>query len=359
MRTMLFLMVFILAATLVAQTAPKLAPETSLVLKNGDYVRNLSGSDLWNELRDHEAKTKVTSGAYEQSARGKNPSFIIPLETAVQQKLQRQSESFQTAAVEQTASTPTRSGEYNLEAGYNQVWGDKAKFAAYVDALVKIHGSKAERSLDAHLNAGGHVFNYEVKALEFSAAMRTSPTPTAHTVLRIFGKTKFNYSGTTVYNKMFFNDEVGKTVDFFIGPVPVSVRGAIGGSAGFEAKLTVVEAGIQGTATPGITSYGKADANVDLWFVKVGVQGHLDLLIDYLPVSLTAQLVGSNLDLNLKVLNNLKALSGKIDLIAKVLEFWKIWEDESWKTYSTTLFSWQGIQKDWTIFDKSLKVAVN
>ena len=175
--------------------------------------------------------------------------------------------------------------------------------------------------------------------------------------MKIFGKTKFSYSGTTVYKKLFWSDELGKTVRFFIGPVPVSVYGAIGGSAGFEAGLGVVASGIKGYIKPGLTTYGKADAGVDLWFVKVGVQGKLDLLIDHLPVSLTSQLINNNktLEMILKVTNDLKALAGRIDLIAKVKEFWKFWKDP-YKTYTVKLFSWSGIAKNWILYNKSWKI---
>jgi len=361
MKRLSLLLVLFICSALVAQDATPvrqvLRPDTPLVLKDGEYVRHLTGGELWQDLGQYEAETKITNGAYEVESRGEK-NFIVPMSPEVREKLRLQEEHFSRTAITAEPMAPGRGKEATLEIGYNQEWGQKDTFAAYVDALAKIYGSQESRAIHAHLNAGGYVFNYQVKALEFGADMNnTGSSATANIYLRIFGQTKYSSTTPLLYKKIFYSNEIGKTVRFFIGPVPVSVTGAIGGSAGFEAKLGVVGNGVQGTVTPGITSYGKADAGVDLWFVKAGVEGSIDLLIDYLPVSLTTQLItegGLALDLNLHVENQLKALAGKIIIFAKVYALW-----EGWKTYPTTLFEWAGISKNWVLYDKSYKIPLN
>lgn len=360
-RVMLVCVIVMLCGLLVAQPSNEkrvLKPDTKIVLKDGDYSRNLTGGDLWRELNQYKADKKITHGAYAEQSRGKK-TFVIPMAPEVREKLRLQQEFFDRTAVTSQYAPASRASEQTLEIGYNQTWGDTSKFAAYVDALAKIYGSQSERAIHAHLNAGGYVFNYQVKALEFSMDMRNNGnSPTAYTVLRIFGETKFSSTKTFVYNKIFFNGEIGKSVQFFIGPVPVSVRGSIGGQAGFNANLGVAGNGLKGTATPGITSYGKADAGIDLWFVKAGVEGHLDLLIDYLPISATVELLNQNgwvLDIGLKVENQLQALKGKIDVFVDVYELW----EDSWERYSMNLFSWTGIQKNWILYDKHYQTPLN
>jgi hypothetical protein len=335
-----------------------LAPESSLMLKDGDYTRYLSGAELKREMKHYQVEKENANGAYEEQVAAGKTNLVIPVAPETVQAMERQEELFQQAAVTfEGADISESRGDAEFKIGYNQQWGKKETFAAYIDALLKIYGSQAYRSLDAHCYAGGYVFNYHARALEFNMAMRSGDNPSAHTELKIFGKSKFSYSGTTVYKKVYFQDEVGKTVRFFIGPVPVSVKGSIGGSAGFDAGVTVFGTGIQGSLTPAITSYGKADAGVDLWFVKAGVEGSLVLVNDNLPATVTAQLVDNAkaLELALKVVNNLKALSGNVVVFVKVKEFWKFWKD-SWKKYSMTLFSWNGYQKSWVLIDKSTKI---
>lgn len=347
-----------------SSTEPLLTPESSLVLQDGEYTRQLSGAELKQSFDRYEADVKATNGAYVEEVAPEKLNVVIPMAPQAQVALARQEEVFARSAIDLSATVADpsdRATQHEMEIGYNQQWGQQDKFAAYIDALLKIYGSQDLRALDAHCNAGGYVFNYQAKALEFNMAMRSGANPSAHTVLKIFGQTKFSFDGTTVYKKVYFQDEIGKTVRFFIGPVPVSVRGSIGGSAGFEAGIYVVGTGIKGQITPGITSYGKADAGVDLWFVKAGVEGSLDLLIDHLPAAVTVQLLPENsyktLEMGLNVTNELKALAGKITVFVKVKEFWKFWKD-SWKQYNATLFTWSGIQKTWVLLNKSVKIQL-
>lgn len=355
--------VLMLGSMLVAQTADTTAkrilkPDTQIQLKSMDGTRNLTGGDMWRELNQYKAEKKVTHGAYEVKARGFKNQVIIPVHPSVRERLAQQQAHFNQTAVT-AVPVDSRSNDQTWEIGYNKQWGDQASFAAYIDALAKIYGSAESRAVHAHLYAGGYVFNKEVKAVEFTSDIQNSNgAATASTVLRIFGQTKFSSNVTMLYTKQFFNGEVGKTVEFFIGPVPVSVRGSIGGQAGFEAKLGLYGNGVRGSVTPSITVYGKANAGIDLWFVKAGAEGHVDLLIDNLPVVATTQLInngGLKLDMALKVENHLLALKGKVDVFVDV---YVLWEDE-WERYSKTLFNWGGIQKDWVLYDRSCQIPLN
>lgn len=367
MKQLMVFALMLVAGVAGAQITPSaeqlLTPDSVLILQDGEYSRTLTGESLKQEFNRYEADMKATQGAYEEVVEPGKVNVVIPMAPEARLALEKQQELFRQSTLNfvDTLDIPRAAVQsHEFQTGYNRQWGQKDKFAAYIDALLRIYGSQEYRSLDAHCNAGGYVFNYEAKALEFSMAMRNGTQPSGHTVLKVFGQTKFSSSGTSLYKKVFFQGEVSKTVRFFIGPVPVSVQGAIGGSAGFDAGVSVVGTGIQGSLTPYITSYGKADAGVDLWFVKAGVEGTLDLINDNLPATLTVQLLPDNktLELALKVTNNLKALAGKIVVFVKVKEFWKFWTD-SWKKYSTTLFSWDGYQNSWILFEKSAKIPLN
>jgi hypothetical protein len=284
--------------------------------------------------------------------------FVIPVTPAVRDRLALQQQNFEKTAVTEVPAV-TRGTEQTWEIGYNKQWGDTSTFAAYIDALAKIYGSAETRAMHAHLNAGGYVFNEDVKVVEFSADLRNEGNhATAYAVLRIFGETKFSWNQPFFYKHEFFNGEIGKEVEFWIGPVPVSVRGAIGGQAGFDAGLSVYGNGLKGSVTPSLSTYGKADAGIDLWFVKAGVEGHIDLLIDYLPVNAICQLLTENglvLDMSLKVENQLTALKGKIVVFVDVLDLW----EDTWERYSMTLFEWAGIQKNWILYDRSYQYPLN
>jgi hypothetical protein len=352
--------VLILSSALMAQTTEKrvLKPDTPIQLKSADGARDLTGGDMWRELNQYKAEKKVTNGAYEVKSRGFRSELVIPMLPAVRERLAQQQENFTKTAVT-AVPVQTRGNDQTWEIGYNQQWGDQGSFAAYIDALAKIYGSAESRAVHAHLYAGGYVFNQDVKAIEFTSDIQnTNGAANASTVLRIFGETKFSSNVTMLHTQQFFNGEIGKTVEFFIGPVPVSVRGSIGGQAGFEAKLGLYGNGVRGSVTPSITVYGKADAGIDLWFVKAGVEGQIDLLIDNLPIVATTELLtegGLKLDMGLKVENHLLALRGKIDVFVDVYVLW----DDEWERYSMNLFSWGGIQKDWLLYERSAQIPLN
>jgi hypothetical protein len=366
MKKVSLLIILLLSTGILAQeTTPAkkgLRPETPLVIKNlnGDYVRNMTAGQMWSEIRQYEAEKTVTNGAYRETGRATR-NFIIPMAPAVREQLNLQQAHFVKTATAPLAAvplTPVRANEGTLEIGYNQVWGNTSTFAAYVDALAKIYGSQASRAMHAHLNAGGYVFGQDIKALEFGGDWVNNGNPTASVYLRVFGQTKFSASTPTLYKHVFFTGELGKEVEFFVGPIPISVYGAIGGTAGFDAQIAPAGNGIEGRVTPYLDTYGKANAGVDLWFVKAGVEGQLVLLKDQLPVIGTAQLVTENglaVELGLTVENHLKALSGSIVVFADVYD---LWEDE-WDRYSTTLFSWGGLAYDWTLYNKTCRIPLN
>lgn len=359
MKKLTLALCFIMVCSVAMAQKPILKPETVVSMQSNDHSRTLTGADLHRELGQYKVDKKVTHGAYQAISRNAKRLFVVPMAPEIRNRLDAQRAMFEQTAVTAVPRTMTRGTEQTLEFAYNQQWGNQGTFAAYIDALAKVYGSADARSIHAHLNAGGYVFDYDVKALEFSVDMTNNGgSPSALTTLRVFGETKFSSTTPLIYTTQFFNGELSKSVDFFIGPVPVSVRGSIGGQAGFEAKLSVVGNGIQGSVTPNITSYGKADAGVDLWFVKAGVEGQLVLLNDSLPIALTTQLFNDNglkLDIALKAENHLSALRGKVDVFVDVLD---LWEDE-WERYSMNLFAWDGIQKDWVLYDQSYKLPLN
>ncbi len=361
----IFFLLFALSVPSFAQDVfvngePVLTPETKVVLKDGDYEREVTGEELWSELTQYEEEVKVTHDAQEVR-NGEEEEFVVPMSLKTQEDLQAQKENFDKTALDYVGienEVFAAAKEYRMDVGYNRVWGKTNRFAAYIDAKAEIFGDAETRKFHSHLYGGGYVFSNQVKVLEFNADISNGEKATANTSLKIFGKTKFSASTPTYSKKIFFTGEKGKKVRFFVGPVPVSVYGSIGGSAGMDAKLSVLPTGLRASVTPGLTTFGRADAAVDLWFVRAGVAGSLDILIDHLPIVADVQLMpGLVLDMSLQAKNQLKSLSGKVDLfvqVRKVLKFWK----KEWKKYSVTLFKWNGIKKDWVLLDKEVKIAL-
>lgn len=361
MKNIFFLLIiFSLIVSVHAEDEQVLHPDTIVNFQDGDYSRQMTASEMWAELEQYENEMRVSHNAYEEQSRDGEEMFVVPMAPQTVSNLKEQAQLFQTSTIVPAALSAPRGthSEYRLNVSYNKVWGSTSLFAAYVDAKAEVYGSKEMRKFHAHLYGGGYVFKKQVKAIEFNADVSEGANGVAATSLRIFGKTKFSSSHKTLNKKIFFTGEKGAKKRFFIGPVPVSVHGAIGGTAGMETKISVLSNGLQGNITPAISSFGKASASIDIWLAKAGVQGNLVLLNDNVPASLSVQLQPqSRLAIALDMQNNLQALSGKLSVYAKIRKVWKFWK-KSWKTYSKTLFNWSGFRKNWKLIDRDLKIAL-
>lgn len=333
------------------ETTEELTPDTVLFIENEGSVQIMTADEVWQNLEAQQSDLQITHGAYAVS----EDEFYVPMSLADQQSLNQQS-TLDIAAGELGVTGDSRGDA--LEKSYYGEWGIKSVFSAYIDALAKIYGDAANRTFEAHLYAGGYVFTKNFKAVEFDANMRNNGTqPTASTSCKIFGYTLFNVQDVKLYIEKSWNKEWSATKRFMIGPIPVSVTGTIGGTLGFNASISLTDdgLGIQGTVVPYLNTYGKAEAAVDIWIAKAGVEGEIILLNNRLVIIASVTYIPdvSLLELALRIDDSLEALSGKISIFAAIRKPWG-----GWKKYSYTLFQWTGIKKEWNLLNLSKTVEL-
>ena len=115
-----------------------------------------------------------------------------------------------------------------------------------------------------------------------------------------------------IYNATIFSQS--KTI--WLGPVPVSFKGAVKGTLGVDLKAQYTASTLSGEAKPNAKLYATASAGVDLWLASAGVSGTLDLVKAAVPSKATAVVSPGNVTFGVDSDLTLSSLSGRIDAYA-------------------------------------------
>jgi hypothetical protein len=257
-----------------------------------------------------------------------------------------------------TPTAPTHNpNPFSKSVSFGNSWGSKAKFAAFLDMKAKSFGSRDKRLVEGEFDAGGHVFNKKVSLITFNTNVeRKNESNTGHTSFKVLGQTKWEVSGSTPSKTLNFTREESKRLRFWVGPIPVSVGGAIGGSIGVSVNLHAPDTkSLAGNFEPFIDSFAGADAAVDVWLVRAGIEGDMRIVKNSFPVStkLIYNPTKQNMVYKLNVGSELKALDGKISVYAKIKKLLG-----GWRKWSHTILSWSGLEKTWTLIDEDLTVNI-
>lgn len=115
-----------------------------------------------------------------------------------------------------------------------------------------------------------------------------------------------------IYNATIFSQS--KTI--WLGPVPVSFKGAVKGTLGIDVKAQYTSSTLSGEAKPNAKLYATASAGVDMWLASAGVSGTLDLVKAGVPSKATAVVSPGNVTFGVDSDLTLSSLSGRIDAYA-------------------------------------------
>ncbi|MBF0298092.1 MAG: hypothetical protein HQK51_05190 [Oligoflexia bacterium] len=381
----------------ISRHLPSVAPEAfgpdthftlGLYDKDGniDGQKEMTGKELWNELNKFTSEQKNSFAVETSRLAPAELSNIrkLNLVTAVQEKKafdQELNQEIEVVEIPQDIQVsrnltlqfnrlvaipllPIRinpipvtrpSQPSSLKASYDQVWGNTSLFAAYIEASLENYGSRIERRSTIAFGAGGHVFGQKVALVDFDSNIKRG-TGASHSKLSVLGKVKWESSTPALNTNLRYQDEFSKRQRFWVGPLPVSVGGAVGGALGANLAITSPnDLTISGSATPYVDSYGKADAAIDIWLARAGIEGQVRIIKDSIPTQLTISYTPATqkLQTNLKVQNELKSLDGKISVYAKIRKLWG-----GWKKWSKTIFSWNGFEKTWKLIDQNITVNI-
>lgn len=226
----------------------------------------------------------------------------------------------------------------------------------------------------SEVEAGFTIFGKTFSPLKVSGvyhAPNSGLVSASHTVtsfgIQLAGE---NYSGKAGANKIsvekvFPVAEVsgGGEATFFIGPVPLSVSAYAHGTMSASGLAKVAPVWANGSVGQTLDSWVDADASVNLFIVKAGVEGKITLIKDSLyaygfmgiaPVPTTYN--GQTMDMfklssQSTSFDDFHALGGTIKIYAKIRRpKWLGWK---WKKYSHNIISWNGAHATGYLFSNT------
>jgi len=324
--------------------AQDITPDTEIVVDG----QTMTVAQLWQELETSDMLAEVEGIAF----RDDSGKLYYPMSKEDEMSLAMQSE-----MEPEHFSMDAITSNTTIEKQYSNQWGVNSSFGVYLDAVARVAGDAATRTLLTNVNAGGYIFDTRISLFEFNAnAQNNNSYPNASVSIKIAGQSIYSKQGVNLYVNPSFNRSWSASKIFTVGPVPINVKGTVSGTVGFRAALSLAENGfgLQGDIAPFVNTTGTVSAQIELGLIAFGAKGTLLFLNDVLSLKASADYMPSTKSLNLqfKLDNNLRTLDGSIGFIATVRT------PLGNKEYEHTIFEWQGIQKNWTLLDLKKVVQV-
>ncbi|MEN9827255.1 MAG: hypothetical protein RI953_3000 [Pseudomonadota bacterium] len=349
---------------------PQLRPETQVTigLYNGrgavDGAVNKSLQQIQNEMNtwanDQRSQYQVFAGRspifsnmnlkeLTQFNQAKNRNMRvgqIPMNLVHLEALKRQSDAFKNPGqVENEPEFKDRTVAYS--GGYARSLGNEY-FGVDANAGYGVNISKDYQKADANATVNGTILQSQVNVFDAQAHNETGQA--TYCYISVFGQKLWEMSSPSFSDDVYYDRSEGARMNFWLGPVPMSVGGTVTGRLGTQYNVQALygEKLLNGTVRPYLDTYGNVDAAIDAYIASAGVFGSLKFLGLSLPTTAylkydlrpDAPLLTANLDVN----TNVDALGGRVGLFAEI-DYWL--DTERWEK---TLFSWSGFQESASIF---------
>ncbi len=167
--------------------------------------------------------------------------------------------------------------------------------------------------------------------------------------------------------------DIGFTTNFFLGPIPMSIRVGVGGRVGFRADIVgdfvIAESSeeeadlcpslsMEAQLGPFLSVYGFVEFAIDIFIARAGIRGELVIIDVGLPVSvgMTIEQQNSPFDLRLSVGMGVKL---KLTTLAGNI---KVFGEIGWcplcKRLSKTIAKWDGFVMERKLFEHKYEVSV-
>ncbi len=351
---------------------PQLRPETQVTI--GQY--NASGAlDGSVNISLQDIQSAMNSWASEQRSQynvfaGRSPIFAnmsfkestvvsptknrnvrvgqIPMNLGHLELLKKQSDAFKgTGQVEDEPQFKDRTVVYS--GGYSRSLGNEY-FGVDANAGYGVNVSKDNQKADANATVNGNILGSSVNVFDAQAHNETGQA--TYCYISVFGQKLWQMRTPSFTDNVFYDRSEGTRMNFWLGPVPLSVGASVTGRLGTQYTVNALQGEklLNGYVRPYADTYGNVDAAIDAYVASAGVFGSLKFLGLSLPADAKlkydlrqdAPLLTANLNVN----TEFEALSGRVGLFAEI-DYW--FDSERWEK---TLFSWSGFRETASIFSK-------
>ena len=350
----------------------QLRPETQVTIgkftEKGEVngAQNMSLSEIQNAMNtwaaEQRSEYQVFSGRspifanmalkeFNQQNTAKNRNVRvgqIPMDLAHLQTLKYQSDAFKNPGqVEDTPQYKDRSAEFS--GGYARAMGNEY-FGVDANAGYGVKVTKDNQRADANLTVSGTLLKENISV--FDAQAHNATGENSYAFVSVFGQKVWEATSPTFSGDKEFDRSEGARARFWLGPVPLSVGGSVGGRLGaqYDIRGLVGEKLVTGVVRPYLDTYGNVDAAVDAYVAAAGVFGSIKFLGVTIPVDANLKYdiaaAEPKLIAELDVATNFEALSGRVGLFAEI-DYWL--DSERWEK---TLFSWAGFKENLSLFNQ-------
>jgi hypothetical protein len=261
-------------------------------------------------------------------------------------------------------ATPA-TGSQKIVKNWNYEVGNRSRFAAFINGKLELNGSANVATAEAEANAGGYAFDKQANILRATAKVVAPDNGqlSANLNLAAFGANVYNFNRTvnaSIQKTDTFQYAVDKEIvnfRFTIGPIPMSAKFGVRGSAGLRYDIFASPRYAYAKAVPFLDTraYGQGGADIVVGGAGVGV--NLVLLKDELEIAGKARLNIVNaklvLDTQFSALNKFSALNGNVYAYAFVyVPRFGVppWKKKQW---DWTIVSWNGFNHTGYFFNES------
>lgn len=269
-------------------------------------------------------------------------------------------------AVNSHAAQAQQPKTFSASKSWSDAWGWSNKFAAFVDASLTVKGSSTQTSSTGTAEAGGYMFGDKLDIVKGTVDYVTPKEGNVNgdTAFYFVGFKLFSYN----YNNsdvVFYNTEWSKgldestTIDFAIGPIPMSATLGAHGSASMDFRMDLLPLHANADFVPALEVDVYMQVGVDVVVAGAGGGSDLVLITDSLPIVGMLQInngaQGPYFDVDISANDNLSALNGSVYAYAYVyVPAWNLppWKKKQW---NWTLFKINGISATGSIFSDNLQ----
>jgi hypothetical protein len=272
----------------------------------------------------------------------------IPMNLVHLEALKRQSDAFKNPGqIQNEPQFKDRTVAYS--GGYARSLGNEY-FGVDANAGYGVNISRDYQKADANATVNGTILQNSLNVFDAQAHNETGQA--TYCYISVFGQKVWEKTSPSFSDDVFFDRSEGARMNFWLGPVPLSVGGSVTGRLGTQYNVQALtgEKLLNGTVRPYLDTYGNVDAAVDAYIASAGVFGSLKFLGLSLPTAAylkydlrpEAPLLTANLDVSATV----DALGGRVGLFAEI-DYWL--DSERWEK---TLFSWAGFKETANLFSE-------
>jgi hypothetical protein len=345
------------------RTGQALPPDTIITLKSGKQMKL---GDFIAQINQLEAQ------ANEQGLTLRKPGvFKIQALKVDQEQLQAQKAMLHalppassavlqpSAAQRAVIMLPINAEFVSNSAGMSKTWsqsyGSKDSVGASFSGELNVNGSAVGVNASGVARASGAILGKEWDLIRVTGNMNAPKAGGGTVKVNLyvvgFGDTAFTSASGNFSRQV----DVSHKFRFSVGPIPMSAKLGVRGTAGVQYGVALKPAGVNVQLTPKVHVAAYGQGGVDVGVAEGGIGAELTLLSKSLQIGVDGEVIdvqGKNaLKARCYAVGSVAALSGRLYAYAKV-DVW-LWEDE----WQWTIWNYEGFRKDFTLFDESKTMA--